>query len=386
MTALRTRGDWLATLRTICAPVLRHGAARTLKAAMPCEAPVGGETRRAFTHLEACARTLAGLAPWLELGGLAGEEAAQQAEARQQAQALIASITDPASPDHLNFARGSQPLVDAGFLAQAILRAPTVLWNELPPIVRANAVRALSDARAIPPPPNNWILFSAMIEAFFAATDLDHDATRIDDVLARIDGWYLGDGWYRDGPDFCFDYYNSFVIHPLLIDILRVMPPTPGRVQFGRKQLFRARRHAVQIERMIAADGAMPVIGRSLSYRCGNLHLMALLALLGRLPSELEPAQVREAMARAIARSLRIPGTFDAGGWLTVGLGGHQPGLAEDYISTGSLYLCTTAFLPLGLAPEDRFWGDAAASTSGDLAYGGNGPPPDRAVGDWPRA
>lgn len=382
MIALRTRDDWLAMLRTICAPVLHHGAAGTLKTAMPCEAPTGGEGRRAFMHLEACARMLAGLAPWLELAGLDGAEAAVQAEARQQAQALIASITDPASPDYLDFSAGMQPLVDAGFLAQAILRAPTVLWNDLPSVVRANAVREMAAARAIVPPPNNWILFPAMIEAFFSAAGLDHDAARIDDVLARVDGWYLGDGWYRDGPDFCLDYYNSFVIHPLLIDILRVMPPTPERTAFARKQMFRGQRHAAQIERMIGPDGALPAIGRSLAYRSGNLHLVAQLALLGRLPAGLEPAHAREAMGRAIGRSLTAPGTFDADGWLAVGLGGHQPGLSEDYISTGSLYLCAVAFLPLGRAPDDAFWIDPAVPTSGDLAYDGGALAPDRAVGD----
>jgi hypothetical protein len=41
------------------------------------------------------------------------------------------------------------------------------------------------------------------------------------------------------------------------------------------------------------------------------------------------------------------------------GLCGHQPGLMERYISTGSLYLASTAFLLLGLPPEDQFWSAA---------------------------
>jgi hypothetical protein len=49
-------------------------------------------------------------------------------------------------------------------------------------------------------------------------------------------------------------------------------------------------------------------------------------------------------------------GTFDAEGWLTIGFAGHQPGLAENYISTGSLYLVATALLPLGLRSESEFW------------------------------
>jgi hypothetical protein len=50
------------------------------------------------------------------------------------------------------------------------------------------------------------------------------------------------------------------------------------------------------------------------------------------------------------------PGTFDAKGWLQIGLCGHQPSIGETYISTGSLYLCSEAFLPLGLPADDPFW------------------------------
>ena len=74
------------------------------------------------------------------------------------------------------------------------------------------------------------------------------------------------------------------------------------------------------------------------------------------LPEELSPAAVRGALTAVIRRTLDAPGTFDRDGWLRIGLSGFQPGLGEVYINTGSLYLCTTAFLPLGLPPEDPFW------------------------------
>lgn len=370
-TALQTRGDWLAMLHRIAAPVLRHGAAGTLKAAMPVEAPAGGEGRRLFAHLEACGRTLAGLAPWLELGGLEGEEAALQHAARGQAQALIASITDPASPDHIDFGLGMQPLVDAAFLAQAILRAPTILWNDLTPAVRANVLREMTATRSIVPTANNWLLFAAMIETLFAAIQLDYDRQRIDRAIGQFDTWYVGDGWYGDGPVFRFDYYNSFVIHPFLIDILRVLPRDTGWQAFAVQEIARAQRHAVQLERMIAPDGTMPAIGRSLSYRCGNLHLLAQLALLGKLPPELAAGQVRSAMSLAMARTLVAPATFDDEGWLTIGYSGHQPGLAEHYISTGSLYLCTAAFVPLGLPAGDPFWNGVAVPPIAVRLYAG---------------
>ena len=76
----------------------------------------------------------------------------------------------------------------------------------------------------------------------------------------------------------------------------------------------------------------------------------------GALPDGVAPAQVRGALTAVIRRTLEAPGTFDADGWLRIGFCGHQPGVGETYISTGSLYLCAVALLPLGLAESDEFW------------------------------
>ena len=48
----------------------------------------------------------------------------------------------------------------------------------------------------------------------------------------------------------------------------------------------------------------------------------------------------------------------EAFGWLKIGVFGSQPSLGEEYISTGSLYLCSAVFLPLGLSPAHPFWKD----------------------------
>lgn len=64
-------------------------------------------------------------------------------------------------------------------------------------------------------------------------------------------------------------------------------------------------------------------------------------------------------------RMIDTPGTFDEQGWLKVGFYGHQPSIADGYISTGSLYLCSAVWLPLGLPATDPFWvGDAKPWTA----------------------
>jgi hypothetical protein len=77
---------------------------------------------------------------------------------------------------------------------------------------------------------------------------------------------------------------------------------------------------------------------------------------------------------------VEAPGTFDANGWLRVGFCGHQPAVAEGYISTGSLYLCSAALLPLGLRSTDPFWANPVKPWTAQKMWGGQDVPPDHAL------
>jgi hypothetical protein len=100
------------------------------------------------------------------------------------------------------------------------------------------------------------------------------------------------------------------------------------------------------------------------------------------LPEPLKPAQARNAITAVMRRMVEAPGTFDARGWLQIGFCGHQPSLAETYISTGSLYLCTAALLPLGLPPSDEFWSAPPAPWTQQLLWSGKSLPADHAIAD----
>lgn len=326
---------------------------------MPVEAAPGQLASRVqVTHLEALGRTLAGIAPWLELTDIAdAEEGAARDAMAELARAALIQAVDPASPDCLNFTEGTQPLVDAAFLAHALLRAPQALFQKLPTPTRDRLLAALRSTRAITPGFNNWLLFSAMIEAALLRLTGEADLMRIDYAVRQHRAWYKGDGIYGDGPDFHWDYYNSFVIQPMLLDVLAATAAHTGLWRdFNPIIQNHARRFACVLERLIAADGSFPPLGRSLAYRCGAFQHLAQMALQHELPEELSPAQVRCALDAVIRRTLEAAGTFDDQGWLRIGLSGSQPSLGEGYISTGSLYLCTTAFLPLGLPAHDSFW------------------------------
>ncbi|MCU0450895.1 MAG: DUF2264 domain-containing protein [Bernardetiaceae bacterium] len=357
------REFWLQTLTKLAAPVLENLAQGELKKRMPVATrrPEGQAERAKYAHLEAFGRLLCGLAPWLQLPatGTSAEDALRQRYLDLARQGLARAV-DPASPDYMNFDQGSQPLVDASFLAYALLAAP-VLWQRSDETTRRRLVEALRRTRTIVPYRNNWLLFSAMIEVFFLQIGEAHDAMRIDYALRQHEAWYKGDGVYGDGRHFHWDYYNSYVIQPYLMTILPIVQAKENRyAEFWDSVQAHAERFAVVQERMIAPDGSFPLLGRSLAYRCGAFHHLAHQALRKRLPSTLPPGQVRAALTAVIRRCLQAPANFDADGWLRLGLNGYQPQLAEDYICTGSLYLCATALLPLGLPPTDPFWAEPA--------------------------
>lgn len=367
------REYWVEMLTRISHPVLKALSENKLKERMPVEAVPGSLSgRQKVTYLEALGRTLAGLAPWLELGPDQTEEGKRREQYILWSVDSIRNAVTPASANFLNFTEGGQPLVDAAFLAHALLRAPTQLWGNLDTTTQHHLITALQSTRIIKPYYSNWLLFSAMVEAALLKFSKQHDAMRVDYAVKQHESWYKGDGMYGDGPEFHFDYYNSYVIHPMLLDVVATINQKLGELGDVHAVLVkRSQRYAEIQERLISPEGTFPPIGRSIAYRCGAFQLLAHIALQKKLPPSLPPAQVRSALTAVIKKSMEAPETFDKDGWLTIGFCGHQPEIGESYISTGSLYLCTEAFLPLGLPPTDVFWSGDSLEWTSKKAYSG---------------
>lgn len=371
---------WAGMAARIAEPVLKALAQGELRKRMPVEAVVPAE-RAECTHLEAIARLLAGLAPWLELGDDGTAEGRERARLAALARQAIDVATDPASPDFMNFDRGRQPLVDAAFLGQAILRAPDELGRKLDARVRANLIAGLRSTRAITPYQSNWLLFASMVEVALQSLGEPRDDARLREGLDRFRDWYVGDGAYGDGPRFHWDYYNAFVIQPMLVEVLdQVGSESPAWSELQDQVRARARRFAAVQERLIAPDGSFPVLGRSIAYRSAAFQGLAQAAWRHALPDEVRPGQARRALSAVIRRTLGAPETFDTSGWLQIGLAGHQPALGETYISTGSLYLCSVVFLPLGLPATDPFWSEPERPTTWERAWRGDNLAPDHAL------
>src|SRR5690606_35061011 len=217
-----------------------------------------------------------------------------------------------------------------------------------------------------------WLLFAGITETFLLSIGEQYDPARIQFALHKMEEWYLGDGWYSDGPQFSMDYYNSFVIHPMRVEALRILV-LHGQAQQTdyERALKRMVRYAEFQERMIAPDGTFPLFGRSMAYRTGTLQALAQVVLLKHLPETIKPGQVRAAMAAVIDQLYAENQNFDSNGWLVLGFNGHQPGVADAYTSTGSLYMATLGFLALGLPANDTYWASPHPPWSSVKAWSG---------------
>nr|WP_255578680.1 DUF2264 domain-containing protein [Chitinophaga sp. sic0106] len=378
--------DYNATLLyRISHPVIDALSRGQLKQQMPREvAPHYAKPVDKVTYLEAFGRTISGVAPWLELGGDDTAEGRQRAALLQKAKVAMHQATDPNGADYMTFNNkfDAQPLVDGAFLALGILRAPNQLWGNLPAATRQQVIDALKGLRVARTFNNNWVLFAAMIEAFLLQFDGGWDRKPVDTAISKMMEWYKGDSMYGDGSSFHYDYYNGFVMHPMLVQVLKVLVDKgEGSKEQYELALKRMQRYGAIQERLIMPDGAFPVVGRSMAYRSGAFQPLAQLALEDKLPAEVSQAQVRGALTAMHKRIFSNPGNFDKQGWLQIGFCGHQPEIGDYYISTGSLYLCTNSFLPLGLPAQHAFWTAPAADWSAVKAYGGQGLKADHAIG-----
>jgi hypothetical protein len=355
-TGAEDRELWIATLVRLSDPVLSNLSVGTLKKNMSYESLA--PDRQSPSYLEAVGRLLCGISPWLELGADDTEEGKLRGKYIEMAVKGLKNCVDPASPDYLDFGKPSQALVDAAFLAQALIRAPKQLWGNLDEKTKERMIIELKRSRGIKPWENNWLLFASMVEAALLEFDGEYDSARLMYGIDKFrNDWYKGDSFYGDGANFHMDYYNSFVIHPMLTDILRIMSRHKiAGYDFLDVQIKRQSRYAEILERMISPEGTYPVVGRSIAYRFGVFHALSHAALLHILPENVKPAQVRCALSAVIRRQLSSPENFDSGGWLRVGLAGSQINISESYINTGSVYLCAFALLPLGLPQSDPFW------------------------------
>lgn len=381
------RTYWSNLLYDIAAPILSNMSEGKLQQNMLVElSPTWDGRDKRVTYMEAFGRTMAGLAPWLSLPDDNTPEGIKRKQLREWALKSYAHSVDPASPDYLLWRKEGQPLVDAAYIAESFIRAYDALWVPLDSVTKQRFIQEFQQLRRINPPYTNWLLFSSTIECFLKKAGAQSDGYRITSALQKIEEWYVGDGWYSDGPGFAFDYYNSYVIQPMNLECIEIITDRGKRSVWSVEKeryfqaLKRMQKYAIILERFVSPEGSYPVFGRSIPYRMAVFQPLALLAWREQLPEELTNGQVRAAMTAVMKRMFGDKRNFNEKGFLTLGFNGHQPGTSDWYTNNGSLYMTTLAFLPLGLPADHPFWTSPAESWTQKKAWSGEEFPKDHAI------
>lgn len=296
--------------------------------------------------LEGVARPLWGLVPLIAGGG--------RSAVFPLLLDAIARGTDPADPGYWgavgDIDQRSVEMAAIGFMLAAI---PEASWDVLPPPARDNLARWLADIQRRAMPQNNWLFFTVLVQQGLRRVgrgdlvDADVEAA----YLARLTGWYLGDGWYGDGVSQAIDHYGGFAMHFYGLLYAWLNRDNPD----AYADLFRARARAFAepFRHWFAEDGEAMIQGRSLTYRFATAGFWAALAVAGETP--LPMAEIRGLWARQI-RLWRDRPIFTADGVLTRGYAYPNDFICEDYNSPTSPYWAMKAFLPLALPETDAFW------------------------------
>ena len=398
------REYWCQEAWRMAQPVLENMAKGELQKNMKTEfSPSFDNRNRKVVYMETFGRLMAGIAPWLATdtapltsgieapsGAVGGASEAQMVhQLRQWALEAYKNSVDPDSPDYLCWGVSGQNLVDAAYIAESFIRAYDALWVPLDQLTKERYIKEFKKLRSIEPPYTNWFLFSSIIESFIAkAAGLkEYDDFRVMMTIRKVEEWYVGDGWYADGPVFAFDYYSSYVFHAMYLETLQNMIDAKASTRLEYKKYYdralkRAQKFSIILERFISPEGTFPVIGRSTPYRLAAMQPLALMAWYQKLPKDLSNGQVRAALTQVMHRMFDQQQNYNDAGFLTIGFCGHQPETADWYTNNGSLYMTSLSFMPLGLPATHDFWTCTSEPWTQVKAWGGQPFPKDHRWAD----
>jgi hypothetical protein len=256
--------------------------------------------------------------------------------------------TDPASPHYWGELRDfDQRLVEASDVALALWVSRHQVWERLPRPTQDRIVAWLARVNRVKAFDNNWQLFGATVNVVLKALGEQHDEGELNRALLRVKSFYRGDGWFTDGPDGAFDYYNAWGFHYQLSWLYLIDSSLEPDFISGVLTEFGPR-----LVHLITPYG-FPIMGRSVCYRVG---ISAPVIFAARIA----PDAVHPRLAR---RALDATWTFFLGhgaareGRITQGYCGDDPRILDRYSGPASCLWSLRSLVAAYQFPADsEFW------------------------------
>lgn len=342
------RAHWLAIADQQLAAVRRFASPRGASISLPARPSISG---LASDGLEGFARTFL-----LAAFRVAGEGGADPDGVLDRYRDGLLAGADPASPEAWpRIADRGQPIVESASVVIGLHFTRPWLWDTLDAREQALVCDWLAGATGAETPDNNWVLFRLVVQEFLASAGREPYQPDIDHALQRLERWYLGGGWYRDGGGDNFDYYVGWAMH---------LYPVIWTFMLERRDPVLARQYRAEFaERLglfledyvyfFGGSGSPVFQGRSLIYRFGAAAPLWLGAWLDANP--VDPGAVRRIASGAL-KFFVDGGAFGPDD--TLGLGWLTPfePMVQHYSGGASPYWASNGFVGLLVPADNPVW------------------------------
>lgn len=336
---LNTKKDYEQLLMKILEPV-RGMLEQNIS--MPCAGSSAAWYSDAACGAETFSRPLWGLVPYWRGGG----DKDGLAELYRRG---IATGTDPKSKGYWGECGDcDQRYVEMAAMAYGILAVPEVIWEPLSDKTRSDFSRWLWQINTHEVCDSNWRFFRILVNTALKHVGEKYSKERLDEDLSRFDDFYLGDGWYMDGPQHQKDYYISMAIH-----FYSLIYASFEDDSYARKFRERAALFAEDFIYWFADGGRALPYGRSLTYRFAQAAFWSSCVFADVLPFDI--SVIKGMISRHLEDWMSAP-IFDNGGVLTIGYRYQDLIMAEHYNAPGSPMWGLKVFAVLALPESDPFW------------------------------
>ena len=295
--------------------------------------------------MEGISRLLWGFVPFFAGGGSAPDWKARLVKA-------LAAGSDPDGEEYWgDFTDKDQKFVEMAAIAYSILFAKESFWDELDEGAQDHLAAYLYKINEYVLPECNWVLFAVLVNLALRHVGKPYSDEQLKRYLDMTDGFYEGDGWYRDGDSDQKDYYISFAIHYyclLYATVCKDEDPERSKLYKERAMVF-----ARQFIYWFDESGEALPFGRSLTYRFAQVSFFSACVIAGIEPF---PTGVMKGLIVRHMENWLKKDIFDRDGILTIGYGYPNLIMAEAYNAPGSPYWGYKIFSILMLPDDHPFW------------------------------
>ena len=338
---LKTRADLCEAIKGFYAPLKPYFSEGNGRLRLGVSATHYDQTA---AEMEAFVRPLWGLVPMVA-GGFAFEDAPRYVEG-------LAHGMDPEHEDYWgDVGPCDQRMVEMAGIATAILLAPETFWEPMSETAKDKAEAWLLTVNVHPMPDNNWLFFRILTNLAMRKVGRQWSEEIVRQGLDRIETFYLGDGYYKDGEWAQRDYYLPMALH--FYGLMVAGLASDLFPDYAERYRQRARLFAKDFQHWFAEDGAAIPFGRSLTYRFAQGAFWAGCAFAGE---EVLPwGQMKGQLLRHLRWWSEQPFT-ERDGVMSIGYVYPNLFMSEAYNAPGSPYWALKTFLVLALPEDHPFW------------------------------